>query len=118
MFRSIVFCVIEFCVIEFCVTKVSCVIGELKIASGQLLRRIGVGAVMCPVLAGIMATTIARPAAADSRATAYSIHMIAKIPSRCTLRDVSRIVVLEHVVPDDAVLSGGRFDHGRASFRL
>ncbi len=65
-------------------------------------------------LAATLAFDARVPAQADSRAAAYSIHMLAKIPSRCTLRDVGRFIFLTRDTPygDSAV------EHGRARFRV
>lgn len=53
-------------------------------------------------------------ARADSRAAAYSIHMLAHIPSRCTLRDVRRLVHLTRETDAGEIA----WNRGSARFRV
>jgi hypothetical protein len=54
------------------------------------------------------------PAQADSRAASYSIHMLAKILPRCTMRNTDRFIRLTRETADGEEI----VDRGRARFRV
>lgn len=68
----------------------------------------------------ILALTVAAVCAtatlshAASRSAGYSIHMLAKVPTLCALRDLSHIVILTR----DTEYGERIVDHGRARFRV
>lgn len=87
-------------------------------SSNSSAGRLSAGVVAAGLLSsGLIEWSLGYPvpaATAGARSAAYSIHMLARIPSRCVIRDVSRILILTR---EDAYGETGPL-HGTARFRV